>query len=47
MGESLRNGLKWLLSILIVSQVQAFYIPGKLNLGAQSMLTRPLQVCDV
>ncbi|KAI1658538.1 Nonaspanin [Daldinia decipiens] len=28
MGESLRNSLKWLLSLLIVSQVHAFYIPG-------------------
>ncbi|KAF3061029.1 Transmembrane 9 superfamily member 7 [Daldinia childiae] len=28
MGESLRNSLKWLLYLLIVSQVHAFYIPG-------------------
>ncbi|KAI1409654.1 Nonaspanin [Hypoxylon sp. FL1857] len=28
MGKTLRNSLKWLLSSLVVSQVQAFYIPG-------------------
>ncbi|KAI0848323.1 Nonaspanin [Daldinia vernicosa] len=28
MGEPLRNSLKWLLSLLIVSHVHAFYIPG-------------------
>ncbi|KAI2637091.1 Nonaspanin [Hypomontagnella submonticulosa] len=28
MGKGLRNSLKWLLSSLAVSQVQAFYIPG-------------------
>ncbi|KAI1083490.1 Nonaspanin [Whalleya microplaca] len=28
MGKSVRNSLRWLLSSLVVSQVQAFYIPG-------------------
>jgi hypothetical protein len=36
----MRNGLRWLLSTLVISQVQAFYIPGKFQSLKDKLLIR-------